>query len=46
MNSFRKKFLSVENEIAVRPDLLHERAAAEPEPTTPPDDFQDAKSSL
>ena len=46
MNSFRKKFLSVENEIAVRPDLLHERAAAEPEPTTPPDDRTDYYHSV
>ena len=32
MSSFRKKYLSVENEIAVHPELPHERSAAEPTP--------------
>ncbi|MBR4665938.1 MAG: PrsW family intramembrane metalloprotease [Lentisphaeria bacterium] len=32
MSSFREKFLSVENEIAVHPELPHERSATEPDP--------------
>lgn len=38
MSSFRKKYLSVDNEIAVHPDLPHERSAAEPEPKTAADE--------
>ncbi len=32
MSRFRRKFLSVENEIAVHPELPHDRAVAEPPP--------------
>lgn len=37
MSPFRKDYLSVENEIAVHPELPHESAAAEPEPGAGPE---------